>query len=178
MAETWHIARSSRTCAHGGTAIEPGQPFYSALVERDDTFERLDYSAAAWPEVDKAAFFSYWKNKGGVAGAGKKPQVDFERLFAFFDSLEGAGEPRKRLFRYVLALVLVRRRRLRLDDMSRSEAGDRLVVFDRRHNRAVEIVAPEASREDLEQTQEKLNQLFDFDGGEGGAEDGGGEAAS
>lgn len=168
MAEAWHIARRSRTCAHVGQEIEPGAAFYSALVEKDDSFERLDYSAEAWPEVDKEQFFSYWKNKPAANAGDKKPPVDFERLLVFFDDLEDAAEPGKRLLRYVLALVLARRRRLRLDDMSRTDAGDRLVVYDRRSGKTLEITAPEAGREELEKTQEKLNQLFDcdFDAGE------------
>lgn len=163
MAEGWHIARSSRTCAKSGAAIEPGQPFYSALLEKDDSFDRLDFSLDAWPDVEKAEFFSYWKNKGGVPDANKQPAVDFDRLLSFFDSLENAQEPGKRLFRYVLALILARRRRLRLDDMSRTPEGDCLVVYDRRGSRTLEIVAPEASRDELEKAQEKLNQLFDCD---------------
>lgn len=167
MAEAWRIARSSRTCAHSGRIIEPGQPFYSALIENDDSFDRLDYAAEAWPEVEKDRFFSYWKNKG-VADPDRKPTVDFDRLLSFFDGLEEAKEPGKRLLRYVLALVLARRRRLRLDDMSRTDDGDRLVVYDRRNGgRTLEIVSPEATREELEQAQEKLTQLFecDFDTG-------------
>lgn len=168
MAEAWHIARSSRTCAHSGQAIEPGQPFYSALLEKDDSFERRDFSASAWPEIGKDEFFSYWKNKSAQTPSEKAPPVDYERLLGFFDSLEGAEEPGKRLFRYVLALVLARRRRLRLDDMSRTPEGDRLVVYDRRSNRTLEIVAPEATREELEKTQERLNQLFEMDCAEEG----------
>lgn len=164
MAEAWHIARSSRTCAASGAAIPPGEPFYSALLDADDTFERRDFTVEAWSGVDKEPFFSYWKNKGGGGGKeDKAPPVDYDRLLAFFDSLEGSEEPPKRLFRYVLALVLARRRRLRLDDMGRSEAGDRLVVYDRRSERTLEIVSPEATREDLQKAQEKLNQLFDVD---------------
>lgn len=164
MAEAWRIARSSRVCAQTGVAIEPGSPFYSALVERDDSFERLDFSAEAWPGVDRGDFFSYWKNKGAAEASDKPPPVDYDRLLAFFDGLEGAEEPGKRLLRYVLALVLARRRRLRLDDMSRSDAGDRLLVFDRRGGgRTLEIVAPESGREELEKAQDKLNQLFDCD---------------
>ncbi len=167
MAEAWHIARSSHTCAHSGAPIDRSQPFFSALAEKDDGFARLDYTAEAWPEVEKKDFLSYWKNKGGAAdAAGKKPALDYERLLSFFDSLENHEEPRHRLFRYVLALVLARRRLLRLDDMSKTDAGDRLVVYDRRASRTIEIVAPEATQEELEKVQEKLNQLFDAEPGE------------
>ena len=164
MAETWHIARRTRTCAATGSPIEPGQPFFSALVEADDDFRRLDYAVDVWPTVAKDEFFSYWKNKPADVGASQAPKVDFERLLAFFDSLEGAEEPGKRLFRYVLALVLGRRRLLRLDDMSRTAEGDRLIVYDRRGGgRTLEILSPEATREELQTVQEKLNQLFELD---------------
>lgn len=163
MAEAWHIARSSRTCAHSGAPIPQGEPFFSALVDKDDSFDRLDFTVDSWSEVDKAPFFSYWKNKGAVPKDDKRPQVDYERLLAFFDSLEGAEEQPKRLFRYVLALILIRRRHLRLDDMSRTDSGDRLVVYDRRTEKVMEILAPEAAREDFVSAQEKLNHLFECD---------------
>lgn len=164
MAETWRIARRSRTCAQSGAAIHPGEAFFSALVETDDDFNRLDFSLAAWPEVDKGGFFSYWKNKASAdAGGDKRQPIDYDRLIAFFDSLEGAADPGKRLFRYVLALVLVRRRALRLDDMTKIGEEDTLVVHDRRGDRTLTISAPQATREQLAMVQDKLNRLFDCD---------------
>lgn len=162
MAETWHIGRRTRTCAHSGARIEPGHPFYSALVERDGNFERLDFTAAAWPEVAKDAFFSYWKNKPSEGGE-RKIQVDFDRILTFFDGLEGSDDPGRRLFRYVLALILVRRRILRLDDTVRTAEGDCLKVYDRRGSgRNLEIVSPDATREQIAATQERLNEIFDY----------------
>lgn len=164
MAEAWHIARSTRTCAKTGEEIPPEVPYYSALVETDEEgWTRRDYSADAWPEVDTSGFFSYWKNKGYSPRQDKRPPVDYDRMLDFFDALEGSDERGKQMLRYVIALVLVRRRRLRLDDMSRTDKGDRLVVYDRRREATLEIIAPEATREDLEKTQEQLNYLFDSD---------------
>ncbi len=164
MAEAWHIGRSTRTCAKTGEEIPPEVPYYSALLETDDEgWTRRDYSAEAWPEVDTAEFFSFWKNKGYSPKADKRPPVDYDRMLDFFDALGESEERGKRLLRYVIALVLVRRRRLRLEDMSRTDAGDRLVVYDRRHEKTLEILSPEATREDLEKTQEQLNNLFDSD---------------
>ncbi|MDR1520051.1 MAG: hypothetical protein LBU23_07910 [Planctomycetota bacterium] len=164
MGETWRIPRRTRVCAQSGVALDLSKPFFSALLENNDSFERLDFSPGAWPEVDKGRFRSFWKNKGDAGDPDKPRAIDFDRLQAFFDSLEGAEEPDRRLFRYVLALILVRRRRLRLDDMSRAAEGDRLRLYDRRNGgRSLEVVSPEATREDLEKIQEKLNQLFDCD---------------
>ncbi len=165
MADVWHIARSTRACAASGAEIPPEVPYYSALTDDDDGFTRRDFSAEAWPDVDKAGFFSYWKNKGYSPRTDKRPPVDYDRLLDFFDALEGSDAPEKRLLRYVLALILVRRRRLRLDDMSRTDDGcDRLVAHDRRNGgKTLEILCPEASRGDLEKAQEKLNELFEAD---------------
>ncbi|MDR1745059.1 MAG: hypothetical protein LBS30_04815 [Planctomycetota bacterium] len=171
MADVWHIARGARACAKTGAAIPPEVPYYSALLENDEGFERRDFCADAWPDVEKGDFFSYWKNKGYVPRGDRRQPVDYDRILDFFDALADGGSRDRQLFRYVLALVLVRRRRLRLDDMSRTEQGDRLVVHDRRDGgRTLEIIAPEATREDLEKAQEKLNQLFEADfAGEGDA---------
>lgn len=163
MAEAWRIARRSRTCAHTGVAIEADHVFYSALLEDGEEFAREDYTLEAWPEVDKGRFFSYWKNKPVADAGGGKAKVDYERLLAFFDSLDGAAEPGRRLFRYVLALMLVRRRILRLDGAARTEEGDKLVLWDRRVTSALEVEAPEATPEQIAATQDKLNNLFDYE---------------
>ncbi|MCC8179872.1 MAG: hypothetical protein LIP23_03040 [Planctomycetes bacterium] len=168
MADMWRIGRRTRHCAASGESIEPGTVFYSGLIENGDDFERKDYSPEAWPEIDKAQFYSYWKNKPAAQGGeSKKVQVDYDRLLAFYDSLDGAEEPGRRLFRYVLALIFVRKRILRLDDMARSLDGDKLILHDRRDGgRTVEITAPDATAEQLAAVQQKLNQLFDYEDGE------------
>ncbi len=163
MAEAWHIGRRTRTCAGSGEPIPAGTVFYSALVEGDESFERKDFLPDAWPLVDKSAFFSYWKNKGGEDRAEKRQSVDYERLLAFFDTLDGAEDRQKKLFRYVLALILVRRRRLRLEGAARVPEGDKLTVYDRRTEKTLDILSPEASREELAAVQAKLNDLFDGD---------------
>ena len=170
MAENWRIPRRTRVCARTGATLDASRPFYSALVEKsgpvraEDAFERLDFSPEAWPEADKTTFLSFWRNKGREGESGRGAAIDYDRLLEFFDSLEGSEEPGRRLFRYVLALILVRRRRLRLEGMDRTPEGDRLRLHDRREGgRRLEALAPEAGREELEKVQERLNHIFDGD---------------
>lgn len=164
MAEAWHIARSNKVCSATGQDIEPGVAFYSALIEEGDLFQRRDYSSEAWPEVEKANFFSYWKNKGWQPGEQSKAKaIDYDRLLSFFDDLSNAEENHRRLFRYVVALILSRKRILRLDDLRRLEDGDCLVLYDRRSQTVLEVAAPPATPEQLKSVQEQLNALFDLD---------------
>lgn len=165
MAEAWHIARSARVCGVSGRPIEADRPFFSALVEEGELFRRRDFSAEAWPEVDKTPFFSYWKNKGWSADAGTRARpIDYERLLGFFDDLSGAEEPHRKLFRYVVALILSRRRVLRLDSVRKTLDGDCLVLFDRRKNETLEVFAPDATAGQLKSVQEQLDALFDLEG--------------
>ena len=166
MAEEWRITRSTRVCFANETPIEPGEAYYSVLVEVDEPFpfKRRDYSLAAWAEVDKSAFFSYWKSKGREEGGGEKRRpIDYGRVLVFFDELADAVEPGRRLLRYVVALVLARRRVLRIDSLNKTPEGERLELYDRRGPRIIEILAPEAAPTELRAIQEQLNELFDLD---------------
>lgn len=155
-------------CSQTDNPIEPGAAFYSGLIEDGDLFQRRDYCSAAWPGVDKAGFFSYWKNKGRASRDDNKPKaIDYDRLLSFFDDLAGAEEAHRRLFRYVIALMLSRRRILRLDTVKKTPDGDRLVLYDRRVPGEIEVFAPEVGAEQMRQVQERLNELFDLDDEEG-----------
>ena len=164
MPEEWRISRSSRICSASGTPIEAGETYYSALEEGGETFQRRDFSQAAWPEVDKSGFFSYWKSKGRNLDDGEKRRpIDYARVLAFFDELADAEEPHRRLFRYVVALILARRRVLRIESLNKTPEGDRLELYDRRGPRTFEILAPEADPAELQAIQEQLNELFDLE---------------
>ena len=164
MSSDWNIRRSSRICSLTGQAIEPGTVFFSALREENDRFAREDFSEAAWPEVDKTAFFSYWKSK-----APEKDQentafaIDIEQVLIFFDRLEAEKSREKQLFRYVIALILARKRVLRLDDIKKTEQGDYLLLYDKRIAKAIEVFSPDASREEVDSLQQELNLLFETD---------------
>lgn len=159
----WNIGRSSRTCAATGTPIADGDVFFSALSEEGDKFVRRDYSPEAWPDVDKSGFFSYWKSKRAEGGAGSSNQVvvDVERFFLLFDRLEGTTDPSRLLLRYVIALMLTRKRALRLDATNKTPEGEVLVLWDRRTNRPVDVLSPEVDAAQVAAVQEELNQLFD-----------------
>jgi hypothetical protein len=141
-------------------ALDGSRPFFSALLEDKGSFRRMDFSSEAWLEVAREDFHSYWKNKGG-GGVPKPAPIDFSRLQDIFEGLEGADDPDSRLLRYLLALILVRRRRLGLTGSNRDSGEERLVLRDRRNGgRILEVSVPEADREELEKARKKLILLL------------------
>jgi hypothetical protein len=81
--------------------------------------ERLDFAATEWDAGSRPAsparVFGFWRAVVSPAGTKKKQLVDDAALLDLFEQLAGASEGRKVAFRYLLALVLVRKRLLTID---------------------------------------------------------------
>ena len=119
--DDWVIDKPLGQCCATGRAIAPGEEYYATLVETEQGFARRDFNAEFWNE-NKPAVFCYWKTKLPRPDQKKQVFVDDDMLMAFFERLAVETEQEKVNFRFVLALVLMRKRRLKYDS-SKSEEG-------------------------------------------------------
>src|SRR5687767_2139000 len=110
-----------RTCAATGVELTSGTLCRSALVERDGRFERLDYAASAWPGPPEGTI-GHWRSRVPVAAAPQARRLDADELLRQFERLEETGHEAVRRLRYVLALLLLQKKRFELEG-SRSD-GD------------------------------------------------------
>jgi len=114
----YQVSKPTGTCAATGGALEPGMACIATLCERvdDDGFERLDYSLEAWQSGARPQrLFSYWRTTIPEPGGRRKLLVDDEVLLDLFERLEGDERPQRIALRFVLALILMRKRLLRFD---------------------------------------------------------------
>ena len=168
-ASEWTVSRSTRRCAATGRDIAEGETHYAALREEGERFLRADYSADAWEGVDRSGLYSWWKTKLAPVDCDRRRRrlrVDVEAFYGFFTGLEGSEALHRRRLRYVLALVLARKRALRLDDTAMRPEGEALLLYDRRAGRTIEVSAPGMTSAEIEETEEELSRLFDS-GGDG-----------
>src|SRR5262245_8339457 len=115
---SFHIGHSSGRCAATGRLLAVGEHFVVALVEPEgsDDLVRIDYSLEAWSRGSRPApparVFGYWK--GVVLPPSAKPHalIDDEGLLDLFDQWGEQTDPRRVAFRFVLALILIRKRLL------------------------------------------------------------------
>jgi len=119
--DEWVIDKPLGQCCATGRTIEPGEEYYATLVQTEQGFVRRDFCADYWGE-HKPEVFCYWKAKLATPDQKKNLFVDDDMLMAFFDRLATETEQEKINFRFVLALVLMRRRRLKYDS-SKTDAG-------------------------------------------------------
>lgn len=111
-----------KTCASTGQPLQPGSRCHSVLVERDGQMLRLDYSDDAWtgPPDDS---LGEWVTV--VADGTAKPQeIDPDSLMTYFEQLCEEPNPGHDRMRYVLAILLLQKRRLRLEGSRRDDDGN------------------------------------------------------
>ena len=158
MAE-WEINRPLGECAGSGKAIEPGEEYFAALVETAEGIKRRDFCAEFWqqspPEV-----YCFWKSKMPLPNQKKKLFIDDDMLMAFFERLGTETDPDKINFRFVLTLVLMRKRKLKYDN-SRSEDGKEIWQLKvAAQQRSVEVVNPNLTEDKIEELSSQLGQIL------------------
>lgn len=161
-ASAYEIARSSGVCAATGAPLSPGDHVVVALCEHeaDEGLDRLDFGAAAWealPDAERRAFggrrvFAHWRAAHPEPNAKPKLLIDDDALLEMFESsaddADGVADRRRAAFRFVLALILCRRRLLVLERSEAASAGSTGAIFVRRRTRKDDPVAPLVRVED------------------------------
>jgi hypothetical protein len=133
---SYEIPKTSGVCVSNGRELVPGEPYYAALVDlpadheldseksKDKSAEalralglcRVDVSPEAWEEGFRPdGMFGYWKSTVPEPNEKKKMFVDDAMLMNLLERLADATEPDRLAFRYVLALILMRKKLLRYD---------------------------------------------------------------
>ena len=109
-----------KTCSQTGKPFDPGDVCYSAVVEKGNEWVRVDFSAGAWTGPPEGSL-GYWKLTVPPRDQMRRHALDPDALLRHFEQLSEDGSPAREKFRYVLALLLVQRRRLRITQ-TRSDA--------------------------------------------------------
>ena len=158
----WEIDKPLGRCYGTGQKIEPGREYYGALVETERGLERRDFCMDYW-DKEKPSVFCHWKTKLASPEQKKQMFVDDEMLMAFFDRLAGETEQERVNFRFVLALVLMRKRRLKYDSAvfeGEKEIWHLRVAGDKQ---IVEVVNPHLDEGQIEQLSSQIGQILQTD---------------
>jgi len=160
----FEIQRCTRHCAATARPLEPGEEFYSVLVSEGGNIIRLDYGLDAWQGPPEGAI-GCWRSQIPRLDQHKLHWAPNDVMLHLFEQYE--SDPSQADTRYVLALLLVRRRVMRLEETehegTRSEV---LVLYCPRNENTyrVRAVLPDDQRAD--EIQQELGRLL-FAKGEG-----------
>ena len=159
MAE-WKITTRTPACSGCGRTFPEGERHVSALSLQGEELRRVDSCEACFrPEPGREDLF-FWFTR---TRAGRRRGLDFDlpTLEQLFLRLEGRSEKRIRELRYVLCLILMRKRRLKLQSVERGEEGEALVVRRPRRDEGWRVFVFDFSTERLEELRGELLRVFE-----------------
>jgi hypothetical protein len=112
MLGEYKVGRCSRQCYTEKRPLKEGEWYYSVvLLSDDDEYQRCDYSADAW-EGPPEGTLGHWKCRMPIAGDKKLVLAPRAVLIDLLRQMESIPEQSK--MRFLLALILLRRRFVRL----------------------------------------------------------------
>jgi hypothetical protein len=161
----FEIQRCTRRCAASGRELAPGEAFFSVLRRHGAELARADYAAEAWtgPPDD---CLGWWKSRMPDRDTGRAKLAPNDVLLQLFQQLEAV--PDKQDMRFVLALLLVRRRVLQVETSSADDANY-MTLFCPRDESTCRVATLMPDDERTEQIQDELARLLYPDHVEGGA---------
>ena len=168
---SYPMSKGSGQCSATGEAIAPGSVFVAALVEMPGVagLQRLDFSLVAWEggarPAGPAQCFGFWKTVYQPTIKPKQPLLDDESLLEVFESTAEATDAKQVRFRYLLTLVLIRRRLLRVVGNKTREGVKVMHVLRRGEPDAtpMEVVDPGMDDLSVADAMESLAPLIDPD---------------
>jgi hypothetical protein len=156
------IQNPTRICAATGRALGPGDAYHAVLTEDDGQFVRRDYAVDAWPGPPTGAI-AHWQARIPTQEPKRRLSINDELLLECLLRLADTTEPAKLNFRYVVALLLLRRKRLRFDDTRRIDGQDVMMLTEPKSGTTFQVADPRLSEAELVAVQDDMFRVLEWD---------------
>ena len=195
---SWNVGRTSAVCAACQAAISPNAVCWAALCDRPaeqlspeekeskkknskerdkelpSPFVRIDFCEKCWSEGKRpmgGEVFSFWKTVVPEPQQKKKLLVDDNVLMDVFQRMEERIEPQEVRFRFVLALILMRKRLLKYEGMEPtaeqsetrppgSVAPETWRMFPRGGEQSVHVINPHLNADQITEVSQQLSAIL------------------
>ena len=155
----YDVQRFTRHCAATGRELAPGEEFFTALVAEGAEVRRLDYATEAWQGPPERTL-AWWKSRVAAPDDRRPRLAPNDALLEMFVALQDSAD--KADMRLVMALLLVRRRVLRLEEQETDPTtGQEVLVLSCPRDDATYRVAgvmPSDAR--IQEIQDELSRLL------------------
>jgi hypothetical protein len=152
--EHWNIRSRAHACTHSNEPFTDGETFYTALFEDETTGElvRRDYSVESWDALrGELKPFSFWKSIYEAPRHEGKPEV-----------VEKESAPGTENTRYILAVMLERKRILKQTATRETEDGEFLIYEQPKTGEVLIIRDPELRLDQVEAVQREVALMLGY----------------
>jgi hypothetical protein len=159
---------------------EPEKGKKTPEVAAPSPFVRVDFCVKCWGEGKRPGdggepmtMFSFWKTTVPTPQHKKKLLVDDSVLVDVFQRMEGKNEPQEVRFRFVLALILMRKRLLKYEGMeetkhetqsTKHETGSKAPevwrMVPRGSETMVHVINPHLTEEQIAEVSQQLSAIL------------------
>jgi hypothetical protein len=161
MAEWENYVKRTGGCSKCEKEFEELEVYHATLNEVKDGFERRDYCRDCWSETLRDESFSFWQAKVPKKEEKKKLLVDDSVLFEFFKRLADSDDESKNGFRFVLALILMRKRLLKYVSTETGKKGEEIWVMKLTgENKDCRISNPQLDDAEIEKIRSELDTIL------------------
>lgn len=150
-----------RRCEATGREFKAGDDYVGVLLNAGGGLVRRDYAPEVWSGPPAGAI-GYWTGRVPASDAPRRAAVDEAVLLDCFRRLDGAVEPTRVNVRYVLALLLMRRKALRIEESHRDAVGEVLTFIDRAGARH-EVRDPQLGAAEMATAQAEVFEVLGWD---------------
>lgn len=164
----FEVQRCSRHCAATERELQPGDACFSVLEVSGADVVRKDFCLAGWQGAPAGAF-GWWKSRVPEPTAKKIKLAPNDVLLELFEHLADRADQTD--LRYVLALLLVRRRVLRVDvaagelgqptsPVDNGEVAEVMTVYCPKKDATYSVTVNMPHGERIDEIQQQLSQLL------------------
>ncbi len=160
----FEVSRPHGQCTVCQDAIAPDVRFMAALVESAEGYQRADVCLKCWQGYDHSSAVAFWQTAMPHHEQKKRVFVDDNVLCELFERLANVAEAPKVNFRFVLGLILMRKRLLVYESTRTEESGDgRRDVWRMRfrgREDSLEMVDPQLREEQVREVSQQLSEIL------------------
>jgi hypothetical protein len=156
----YDVPKAAGKCAVSGRDIVPGDKFITAVRETDTGLERVDISPECWEGFDRSNLLGFWQTTMRQAEEKRKVFVNDEVLCSLFERLAEATEPAKINFRFMLALVLMRKRFIIYEGALQEAGRDMWVVRMKGRDERLNLIDPKLNETEMAEVSQQLGQIL------------------
>jgi hypothetical protein len=157
MSSEWQIRPRAHTCAWTQIPFTAGETIYTLLFRDDTGFRREDVSETAWlAGREKVEPFSFWKSTYETPEPAPPDPLPKESVEERLRQLCREERPEEKNARYILALMLERKKILKQVDV-RDSGEERILIYE--HGRTGEvflIVDPQLRMDQVDAVQNEV----------------------
>ncbi len=157
----WKLSRKEDACTRCERSFEADEPHYSVLRVTEEQLSREDNCPACFQarREEGGEDLIFWRGRFRV---GKKAlAVDFEAIEGLFLALEGRKEKELRELRYLLCLLLMRKKKVKLVRTAKKKDGEAMVMRRPRRTEELLVYVFEFTSERAEELRGKLRAIFE-----------------